>query len=125
MSKSMTSKTALSVRVFSYYLVGLGAVLILVPNTLLELFALPPVEDVWIRVVGMLVVILAYYYWQASRHELNAFFRASVYGRCAVLVGFIAFVVTGLAPPILVLFGAIDAAAAGWTAVSLRAESRG
>ncbi|MDH3254543.1 MAG: hypothetical protein OEM62_06085 [Acidobacteriota bacterium] len=71
------------------------------------------------------MVILAYYYWQASRHELKAFFGASVYGRCAVLVGFIAFVVTGLAPPILVLFGAIDAAAAGWTAASLRADSHG
>jgi hypothetical protein len=37
-------------------------------------------------------------------------------------VFFIAFVALGFAPPALILFGVIDAAAALWTALALRAD---
>ena len=56
----------------------------------------------------------------AARNELTSFFRLTVYGRCAALVFFIAFVVLGFAPPTLILFGVIDAAGAVWTALCLR-----
>jgi hypothetical protein len=119
------SKAATSVFVFSIYLFILGAVLVVVPNTLLALFGLPETNEVWVRVVGMLVVILGYYYLTAARNELTAFLRATVYGRFAVLLFFVAFVVFGFAPPILILFGAIDAAAAGWTGMALRSADTG
>jgi hypothetical protein len=111
--------------VFSIYLFVLGIVLITIPNPFLSLFAMPATHDVWIRVVGMLVVILGYYYMTAARNELVPFLRATVVGRTAVLVSFIGFVVLGLAPPILILFGVIDAVAAGWTAWALAADGRG
>jgi hypothetical protein len=41
-----------------------------------------------------------------------------------VPVFFAAFIVLGWAPPILILFGVIDAAAALWTAACLRSERR-
>jgi hypothetical protein len=34
------------------YLVGLGLVLLLIPNVILPLFGFPTTEEVWIRVVG-------------------------------------------------------------------------
>jgi hypothetical protein len=40
-----------------------------------------------------------------------------------VLLFFIAFVVAGLAPPTLILFGVIDLAGAIWTALALRGEA--
>lgn len=40
-----------------------------------------------------------------------------------VLVFFTGFVVFDFAPPVLILFGVIDAIAAGWTALSLRADA--
>ena len=70
--------------------------------------------------VPMLVLILGYYYSTAARNNLTPFIRATVYGRFSVLLFFIAFVALGWAPAILILFGVIDAAAAVWTAVSLR-----
>ncbi len=115
------SKAARSVWVFSIYLFVLGFVLVVVPNTLLSLFGLAETTDVWVRVVGMLVVILGYYYMTAASSESTAVIRATVVGRCAVLVFFVAFVLLEFAPPILTLFGVIDAAAAAWTGFALRA----
>ena len=114
------SSAARSVFVFAIYLFALGAILIVAPNVLLSVFGIPRTDEVWVRVVGMLVVILGYYYLTGARHELVPFLRATVVGRCTVLVTLIAFVVLGLAPPILVLFGVVDAAAAAWTAMALR-----
>jgi hypothetical protein len=114
------SKAALSLRVFSLYMLALGLFLVLDPNLFLSFFAIPPTREVWIRVVGMLVLILGYYDFMASRAEDTGFFRWSVHVRlfAAVMLGI--FVATGLAPAILILFGVIDGAAALWTAVSLR-----
>ena len=77
---------------------------------------------VWIRVVGILVVILGFYYSTAARNELTPFLRATVIGRFTVLVCFVGFVVLGLAPPVLILFGVIDAVSAAWTGIALGAD---
>ena len=119
------SKAALSVWIFSFYLYALGAVLLIVPNLLLGLFGLPSTDEVWIRVVGMLVLILGYYYMTVGRNDLTPMIKATVFGRWGVLIFFIAFVIEGFAPPVLILFGVIDAAAATWTALSLRADAAG
>jgi hypothetical protein len=114
------NRAAVSVFVFSIYLFILGAVLVVVPNVLLSIFGIAETNEVWIRVVGMLVLILGYYYSTAARNNLTAFIRATVHGRISVLVFFIAFVAFGWAPATLILFGVIDAAAAVWTAIALR-----
>ena len=117
------SKAAISVFVFSIYLFVLGLVLVAFPNVLLSLIRFPETNEVWIRVAGMLVLILGYYYSTAAQNELTSILRASVIGRFSVLVFFVAFVLLGFAPPILVLFGVIDAVAAIWTGLALRAKS--
>lgn len=117
------SKAAMSVFVFSIYLFFLGLILVAFPNVLLSLFGIPETNEVWIRVVGMLVLILGYYYSTAAHNELTSFLRATVIGRFSVLVFFIAFVLLDFAPPVLVLFGVIDAIAATWTGVALRAQN--
>ncbi len=117
------SKSATSVFVFAIYLFALGLVLVVVPNLLLRVFGIAETDDVWIRVVGMLVLILGYYYSQAARMGLTDFFRLTVIGRTAVPLFFIAFVLAGIAPPVLILFGVIDFAAAMWMAAALRSEA--
>lgn len=116
------SRSARSILAFAIYLFVLGPALLVVPNAFLSVFGIPPTSEVWIRVVGMLVLILALYYLEAARHGLRPFFVATVWGRFAVLGFFVGFAVAGLAPPVLVLFGVVDAAGAGWTAVELRRE---
>lgn len=115
------SRAARTVYLFSFYLFLLGLVLLVVPNLLLGAFGIEETHEVWIRVVGMLVLLLGYYYNGAARHELTPFLRWTVHARLSVLAFFIAFVVLGYAPTVLIVFGAIDAAAALWTAVALRA----
>jgi hypothetical protein len=117
------SRGALSVFVFSIYLYVLGAVLVITPGTLLRIFDFPEADDLWIRVVGMLVIILGFYYSHAARAEFRPFLIWTVVARTSVLLFFIAFVLAGIAPPALVLFGLIDFAAAVWTFFAVRSDS--
>jgi len=117
------SKSAFSVRVFSIYMFVLGVLLIVTPNTLLSIFRVPHTTEIWIRVAGVLVIIIGYYYFMASGKEMTDFYEWSVYARLSVLVFFLGFVILGLAPAVLVLFGLIDAVAALWTASCLRKEA--
>ncbi len=112
-----------SILVFGFYLVGLGVILVLVPNTFLSVFGMPPVTDVWLRVVGMLVALLGTYYVAAAREGVSAFYQWTVYGRSTVILFFTAFVLLGLAKPILVLFGVVDLLGAMWTKYALRSSS--
>lgn len=114
------SKSAQSVFLFGLYLGLLGIVLLIAPNTLLGIFRLPPVTDVWIRVIGMLIFLLAYYYIQAARKELTDFFRWTVHARTAVFFFLVAFVLLKLVGPILILLGIVDLLGAIWTNMALR-----
>jgi hypothetical protein len=114
------SKAAKSVFVFGIYLIINGLGFLLMPNTMLGSLGIPSTSEPWINIVGMLLLMLAYYYILSARHELTLLFRWSVYARSSVIVFFIAFVLLGLAPPILIIFGVIDLLAAIWTALALK-----
>lgn len=114
------SKAAISVRFFGFYLLGLGVFLVALPNLLLSLLSIPPTEEVWIRVVGMMVFNLGVYYLFAAKAEALSAFRASVLTRGLVFLAFLDFVLLGLAPPMLLAFGALDLGGALWTWWALR-----
>jgi len=116
------SRAGKSVLVFGIYLIGMGVNFIAAPNLFLSMFGFPASNDVWIRVVGMLALLLAFYYIQAARLELGAFFQLTVYARASVIFFFGAFVALGYVQPTLVLFGAVDLLGAIWTALALRSK---
>jgi hypothetical protein len=118
------SRSAFTIKAAGCYLLILGLVLILVPNLLLALFRMPPTQEVWIRVLGVAVFNFGLGYWAAARSESVEFFRMSVYGRPTVLLCFAAFVLLGLASPMLLLFGVVEVAGALWTWLALRSEHR-
>lgn len=118
----MMTRPAQTLFVFALYLFLLGAVLLAAPNQLLGLFGLPVTEEVWIRVVGMLVLFLGVYYVVAARANFLPMLEASVRIRVAVPVFFAVFVALGWAPATLLVFGAIDLAGAIWTRLALRSE---
>lgn len=117
------SRGAISVFVFSIYLYIMGFVLVVTPGTFVKIFRFPEPDGLWIRVFGMLVLILGLYYSHAARAELRPFFTWTVIARSSVLLFFIAFVIVDLAPPVLILFGVIDLAAAMWTFFAMRSET--
>lgn len=115
------SKAALSVFVFGIYVIVLGVILMVIPNVLLSIFGIPATTEVWIRVVGMLIFLIGYYYIQASRNEkkMISFYRWTVHARSSVIVFFIIFVAFGFVTPLLILFGVVDLLAEIWTWKSL------
>jgi hypothetical protein len=106
--------------VFGVYLVLLGLLLVIAPNVLLRIFGFAMTTEVWVRVVGVLVLCLAFYYVQAGRRELVEFFRWTVTVRAFVFVCLACFAAMKLAPPALALFGFVDLLGSVWTALSLR-----
>ena len=117
------SKSARSVFIFGLYLGVLGVVLLVIPNFLLGIFQFPSTNEVWIRVVGMLVFLLGGYYILAARKEVTDFFQWTVYLRPTVILFFIAFVLLDYSSPLLILFGAVDLLGAIWTGLLLRASN--
>lgn len=117
------SRTALTIWVWSVYVLVVGGSLAIIPNTVLSLLGLDETEEVWIRVLGVVVVLLALYYWDAARNEARHHFVATVLGRVFVAAALVVLWLTG-EPWQLLIFAAGDTAGALWTLMALRAEGR-
>lgn len=116
------NKSSYTLFYFSIYLLVTGLILLLSPNTLLGLFGLPHTEEIWIKVVGMLVLFLGFYYQDAARNNYLSFKRLSVKLRWMVLFFFCVFASLKWVDPMLIAFGVIDVAGALWTHNELRKE---
>jgi hypothetical protein len=102
------------------FVVGLGFMVI--PFFIIHLFGLTAGDGVWIRFVGMLASIIGFYYVQVARAGLDRFIPWTVAGRYYAAAFMVLIVALGKIGPGMLLFAAIDAAAATWTWLALRAE---
>ncbi len=118
------SRSAFSAKVFAVYLFVAGALLATVPNLLLSILFIPQTSEVWIRVIGVIAVMIGIYAWDAAAHEAKSFFVTSVYTRCIVFVAFVVFAALGLGSPMIILFGVADLMGGIWTHFALRADAR-
>lgn len=114
------NKASKSVYYFGIYLLMMSAVLTIYPNLLLSTFQLPVTNEVWIRVVGVLVFSLGIYYVYMAITNHTFFMMITVYVRASIVLWFTGFVVAGWAPAQLILFGAVDFASAMWTLYELK-----
>lgn len=112
-----------TVQVWGWYTGALGVTLNVAPNTLLALFGLPSTTEVWIRVVGMFLLFISYQNFVAARGGNLELIRLGVHMRLSVPLFFGAYVVAGLVPPVLLLFAAVDVAAALWTRWAVQADA--
>jgi len=111
--------TVLSILVFGIYLIFVGAGFLFIPNILLPLFKFPKTDEPWIRVAGVLVLIIALFYLVAAGYNLTIIFWTTIFGRSFVLLSFAALVLAKKAKPMLLMFGVIDALGAIWTLITL------
>jgi hypothetical protein len=111
-----------SLQVFGIYLLVLAVGLVLTPNALLALFGMPSTEEVWIRVLGLLVGIVGAYYLIMAARSLAPLYMPTVVARVVAFVLLGAFALLQIGPPQLALFGVIDLLGALWTWSALRAE---
>lgn len=117
----MMNSARLSLLVFGLYMVfvaGLG--FMVMPMQILYLFGLNAGDDVWIRFVGMLASIVGFYYIQVARAGLDRFIPWTVPGRYYAAAFMVLLVVLKMVGLGLLLFAAIDIAAATWTLLALR-----
>ncbi len=113
---------ARSILVYSIYVLGLGATLLLAPNIPLPLVGLPQATEVWIRVAGMTVIFLGIFYFVAARNDYREIFKASVPIRFAVVAFFAAFAAAGFTAWNILLLTPFDVLFALWTWYSLRSD---
>jgi hypothetical protein len=109
--------------VWTGYVVALGVGLLAIPNVILELFRIEETDEVWIRIVGLLLVGYGLYYLTAVRAEFTPLYEMSVWVRWGIVVGLVVLAVT-VGPWQLVLFASVDLLGGLWTFLALRAGPR-
>ncbi len=118
------SRSAQSILFFGIYLFLLGILLVFIPNALLGLVELPPTNEVWIRLAGMLLLILSFFYVQAGRHNLVPFFKWTLVTRGVAFFFVLGFWLCGFISWIIIAFWLGDLAGLIWTWVSLAKEKK-
>lgn len=116
------NQSAKSVLVFGYYLTIVGFILLVIPNWWLGLFGMPLTDEVWIRLSGLLLMALSVYYIVAAKHNLTVIFKVTACIRSSIIFFFTAFVLLGMAKPILILFAFFDFCGGAWTYLSMKKE---
>lgn len=113
---------ARSVCYFGFYLYLVGLTLIAVPNMFLQTLQLPETKEVWIRMLGVVVFCLGFYYHRTGVQNNTAFFKLTIPTRIFVFISFIAFVLSGYAAPVMAGIGAVDLLGATWTYFALKKQ---
>ena len=118
------SRAAFSIYVFVAYMVVIGSLLVIAPDMLNQLFlASDPLDERTMRLLGVIVLALSYYYASAARTELTAFITWTVHGRLFAAAVWTALVGLKLAPAMVGLFICIELASALWTSMALRSDA--
>ena len=97
------------------YVIFAGIALIFAPNILLGIFGLPPANEIWIRIMGLLVLTLAFYYYYMANFGNDKVVWATVIGRVFFCSGLILFVIFGLAELPSIGFAILELGLAFWT----------
>ena len=109
-----------TLRFFAAYLIALGLGFVFVPQVVLPWFGFDPPRDFWVRVLGGILLILAYYYLAAAQRGDVAFARWTVWGRLPLVFFYAGLVAWADAPPALVGVGIFESGCGAWTALALR-----
>ena len=115
------TRAARSVFVFGIYVVAVGLFITFAPALLLRPLRFPPATDQWIRMVGILSLIIGTYDIVSGKSNAEANIRASIPIRVGFALSCVVLVVMRFMPPQLLPLAAIDVAGAVWTALALRA----
>lgn len=115
-------RAAMSFFVFGVYMTGVGVGLVLLPNPILGLVGIAETRDVWVRVVGVLAVVIGILDILVGRADLRIVMRWGVYLRSFAAAALVVFGAAKLVEPGILIFAAIDALSVAWAVWALRAE---
>lgn len=112
-----------SIFYFGFWVLACGLSLFLFPGFCLGLVGMHLPDTVVVRVLGMVLLYLAVYYFVAGRHpEFRPFYRVTVYTRSSALVIVALLAFAKMADPKIVGFVVVDALGALWTGLALRRD---
>jgi hypothetical protein len=114
------SPAAFSVLAFAIFMAGESLLLMIAPNFLMGIIGLPPVQEPFVRIVGLALMVFAYYYTRAALANLKTFFEFTVTGRMLQFVLFVGLFLAGLVPAILLGLSAVELASGVWTWFALK-----
>jgi hypothetical protein len=97
------------------YVIVAGLGLLLVPNLLIGIFGFEPTNEIWIRIMGLLVSVLGFYYYYMAHYGNHKVVWATVLGRLVFCSGLVVFVLLGMAKPALIGFAVVESAFALWS----------
>ncbi len=92
-----------------------GLQLLFIPNVFFAMFGIPTTSENWIRLMGLLVLILSIYYYFLAKYGNDKVVWGTVLGRLAFCFGEIIMVVLGLFPPIILAFAVVETSLTIWT----------
>ena len=115
-------QSSLSMLVFAVYMGALCIAFLLFPAPFVTFLGFATPDPLWIRIFGLVLGILAFYYGMAIREQAFRFYYWTFLGRLALFPGFLVFVILGIAPRVLLLLGAFDSGCAIWTGLALHRE---
>ena len=101
------------------YMALTGAGFVLMPKLVTTMLHLGPAEEVWIRVVGVLALLLCTYYYAAIKNDAIWFAKASVWGRYGFCLS-ITILALLFDVPMLIGVAALECGLAVWTHTTLR-----
>lgn len=118
--ESKMTSTAKSVFYYSFYMMGMGLGLLLIPNLILGVFGFAPTTDIWIHILGLFAFCAGMLYFYCGRTNQTGFFRISVIERIVFFLGMVGIVLFLQMDTLLALVGSVDLFGAIWTALTLR-----
>lgn len=111
---------ARSLFVFGLYVVTASSAFLIAPDQMVVLLRLPEVGSGWVRMVGLLGLVIGAYDLTGSSAGLVPYIRASIWIRFGFAAGATLLVATREMPPSLLGFAIMDGFGAIWTMLALR-----
>ncbi|MGJ4787840.1 hypothetical protein EHQ52_05735 [Leptospira koniambonensis] len=111
-----------SVQYFGIFLLIEGFLLITVPNFFLSLFLLSA-SDVWVRVVGLTLIILGYFYFKMGQENIRPFVKLTTHSRTFQFIVLIIFVLLGWIHPMILMPSGFEFLCGVWTFSLLKKEN--
>ncbi|OXM83222.1 hypothetical protein [Paenibacillus rigui] len=110
---------------FSLYMFALSLTLLIAPQLLAPLLGYTAESEIWIRLIGMFLLFLAFDYCVSALEGITRFFYLTVYTRAPIIVFMCTFVLLGMLKPIFIPLSLIDLCGAIWTLHALKKTNRG
>ena len=111
-----------TIYLFGFYPLLAGLSMIIAPALPLQILGWPVEGLDWIRMLGVVTMIVGYYYLQLGRNDVLAFCRFSAQARIIIPFVFALLVVVFDMNPLYIALTAVDFAGGVWTASALRKQ---